>query len=131
MSQTEEQKKNKEVIVDDISKLLNNSTVKEHTISVDPNDSSLVMKVQIRELSFFDMQNAIKSFIALTSAGDVEIDLAGYWQYMYDKCIVSTEPSLSLTQLTGLNAYVGSQLTAVLPQPTELLAGHLGDGASE
>ena len=130
MSQKEEQK-NKEVVIDDISKLLNNSAVKEHTIRVDPNDSSLVMKVQVRELSFFDMQNAIKSFINLTSSGEVEIDLAGYWKYMYDKCIVSTEPSLSLTQLIGLNAYVGSQLTTVLPQPTELLAGPLGVGASE
>ena len=120
MSQKEEQK-NKEVVIDDISKLLNNSAVKEHTIRVDPNDSSLVMKVQVRELSFFDMQNAIKSFINLTSSGEVEIDLAGYWKYMYDKCIVSTEPSLSLTQLIGLNAYVGSQLATVLPQPTELL----------
>jgi len=130
VSQKEEQK-NKEVVIDDISKLLNNSAVKEHTIRVDPNDSSLVMKVQVRELSFFDMQNAIKSFINLTSSGEVEIDLAGYWKYMYDKCIVSTEPSLSLTQLIGLNAYVGSQLTTVLPQPTELLAGPLGVGASE
>ena len=130
MSQKEEQK-DKEVVIDDISKLLNNSAVKEHTIRVDPNDSSLVMKVQVRELSFFDMQNAIKSFINLTSSGEVEIDLAGYWKYMYDKCIVSTEPSLSLTQLIGLNAYVGSQLTTVLPQPTELLAGPLGVGASE
>jgi hypothetical protein len=130
VSQKEEQK-NKEVVIDDISKLLNNSAVKEHTIRVDPNDSSLVMKVQVRELSFFDMQNAIKSFINLTSSGEVEIDLAGYWKYMYDKCIVSTEPSLSLTQLIGLNAYVGSQLTTVLPQPTELLAGPLEAGASE
>lgn len=130
MSQKEEQK-SKEVVIDDISKLLNSSAVKEHTIRVDPDDSSLVMKVQVRELSFFDMQNAIKSFINLTSSGEVEIDLAGYWKYMYDKCIVSTEPALSLTQLIGLNAYVGSQLTAVLPQPTELLAGPLGAGASE
>lgn len=131
MSQKEEKNPKNEVVVDDISKLLNNDAVTEHTIRVDPNDASLVMKVQVRQLSFFDMQNAIKSFVNLSSAGEVEIDLAGYWRYMYEKCIVSTTPSLSLTQLTGLNAFVGSQLTTILPQPQELLAGPLGLGASE
>lgn len=131
MSQKEEKQKNKEVVVDDINKLLSSDSAKEYTIRVDPDNESLVMKVQVRELSFFDMQSAIKSFVSITASGEVEIDLAGYWRYMYEKCIVSTTPSLSLTQLTGLNSYVGSQLTQILPQPQELMAGPLGIGTEE
>ena len=126
MSQKE--KKKEPQIVSDITGLLNDGSTTEHFISVDSDNPELVMKVELRELTFLDMQNAIKSFINLTASGEVEIDLAGYWKYMYEKCIVSTTPPLTQTQLTGLNSYVGSQLSAVLPQPGELLSGPLGIG---
>ena len=69
--------------------------------------------------------------IEIEDSGEVEIDLAGYWKYMYEKCIVSTEPNLSKAQLMGLNGYVGSQVSAILPQPTDLLTGPLGIGNDE
>tara|TARA_R100000152_G_C6780899_1_gene214319 strand:- start:4175 stop:4444 length:270 start_codon:yes stop_codon:yes gene_type:complete len=89
------------------------------------------MKVNVRDLSFIDMQKAIKSFVSIEMDGGIEIDLAGYWRYMMEKCIVSTEPSLSVVEMTGLNQFAGQQLTSVLPQPQDLLSGPLEDGSSE
>jgi hypothetical protein len=129
---SQKEKQNSEPqIVSDITGLLNNGKTNAHSILVDPDNPNLVMMVEVRDLTFLDMQNAIKSFINLTASGEVEIDLAGYWKYMYEKCIVSTTPPLTQTQLTGLNSYVGSQLSAVLPQPGELLSGPLGIGNEE
>ena len=130
MSQ-KEKKTSEPQIVSDISALLNNETTTTHAVMVDEEQPNLVMMVEVRELSFLDMQSAIKSFINLTSSGEVEIDLAGYWKYMYDKCIVSTQPTLSKAQLMGLNGYVGTQVSAILPQPTDLLTGPLGIGNDE
>ena len=129
MSQKE--KNSEPQIVSDINKLLNNGKTNAHSVSIDPDDPNQVMMVETRDLSFLDMQSAIKSFIHISGSGEVEIDLAGYWKYMYDKCIVSTQPQLSKAQLLGLNSYVGSQLSAVLPQPTDLLSGPLGLGIEE
>jgi hypothetical protein len=117
-----------EQIIQDVSTILANNTVNEHTLSVDPDNPNIVMKVRVRELSFMDMQKAIKSFIALSASGEVEIDLAGYWRYMYEHCVVSTDPALNTTQMVGLNQYVGNQLAAILPQPQDLMSGPLVDG---
>ena len=115
----------------DKAALLIKSGVTEHIIRVDPDDENLIMKVNTRDLSFIDMQKAIKSFVSIEMDGGVEIDLAGYWRYMMEKCIVSTEPSLSLVEMLGLNQYAGQQLASTLPQPQDLLAGPLDDGSSE
>ena len=49
-----------EQIIADKSALLVKSGVTEHIIRVDPSNESLVMKVNVRDLSFIDMQKAIK-----------------------------------------------------------------------
>tara|TARA_R110002020_G_scaffold14091_3_gene50132 strand:+ start:3373 stop:3759 length:387 start_codon:yes stop_codon:yes gene_type:complete len=120
-----------ETIVEDASLLLASNDVVEHTISVNPDDKTQVMKVRVRNLSFLDMQNAIKSFVNISTDGGVEIDIAGYWRYMMEKCIVSTDPTLGRGQLLSLNQYVGGQLTALLPQPQDLMTGPLVDGSIE
>ena len=120
-----------EQIIADKSALLVKSGVTEHTIRVDPDNEALVMKVSVRDLSFIDMQKAIKSFVSIEMDGGVEIDLAGYWRYMMEKCVVSSEPSLSVVEMLGLSQFAGQQLTAVLPQPQDLLAGPLDDGSNE
>ena len=128
--QNEEGGQDEQLVVDINTILVNNNTI-QHTIRVDPQNENAVMKVHIRELSFMDMQKAIKSFIAVSASGEVEIDLGGYWRYMYEKCVVNTEPSLNTSQLLGLNQYVGSQLASILPQPQELMSGPLVDGNKE
>ena len=120
-----------ETVVEDASLLLASNDVVEHTISVNPDDETQVMKVRVRNLSFLDMQNAIKSFVNISTDGGVEIDIAGYWRYMMEKCIVSTDPNLGRGQLLSLNQYVGGQLTALLPQPQDLMTGPLVDGDIE
>jgi hypothetical protein len=120
-----------EQVVADINTILVNNNTTEHTVHVDPQNKNSVIKVHIRELSFIDMQKAIKSFISISGTGEVEIDLAGYWRYMYERCVVNTEPSLNTSQLLGLNQYVGSQLASILPQPQELMQGPLVDGNEE
>lgn len=121
----------KEDVVVDASVLLANSDVTEHTIRVNPDDETQVMKVRVRSLSFLDMQNAIKSFVNINTDGGVEIDIAGYWRYMIEKCIVTTDPHLGRGQLLALNQYVGSKISALLPQPQDLMSGPLVDGSSE
>ena len=118
-----------EQIIADVDAILVNNNTKEYTIRVDPENEKLVMKAHIKELSFLDMQKSIKLFVSITSDGEVEIDLAGYWRYMYERCIVSTEPSMNTTQLLGLNKFAGGQLAAILPQPQELMAGPLETGS--
>ena len=120
-----------ETVVEDASLLLASNDVVEHTISVNPDDETQVMKVRVRNLSFLDMQSAIKSFVNISTDGGVEIDIAGYWRYMMEKCIVSTDPNLGRGQLLSLNQYVGGQLTALLPQPQDLMTGPLVDGDIE
>ena len=120
-----------EKIVEDASVLLASNDVIEHTISANPDDETQVMKVRVRNLSFLDMQNAIKSFVNIDTDGGVEIDIAGYWRYMIEKCVVSTDPQLGRGQLLSLNQYVGGQLSALLPQPQDLLTGPLVDGNIE
>ena len=61
----------------DKAALLIKSGVTEHIIRVDPDDENLIMKVNTRDLSFIDMQKAIKSFVSIEMDGGVDIDLAG------------------------------------------------------
>jgi hypothetical protein len=111
--------------VSDITRLLAKSAATEHTIRVDPDDENLVMKVWVKELAFMKMQEAVTSFMNISAGGDVTLDLAEYWKFIFRNCIERCEPTLSTTQLLALNAYVAGQLTAVLPQPQDLVAGPL------
>jgi hypothetical protein len=112
-------------VVSDIGRLMAAPAEVEHTIRVDPDDESAVMKVWVKDLTFLKMQEAIKSFVSITGAGNVDLDLAGYWKYMYAECVSRTQPNLTMIQLMGLNTYVGQQITALLPQPQDLITGPL------
>lgn len=129
METTTNNKQNSEhdnfTVVSDINRLMAAPTAVEHVLNVDPDDESAVMKVWVKDLTFLKMQEAIKSFVSITGGGNVDLDLAGYWKYMMKECIERTEPNLSMTQLMGLNSHVGQQLTALLPQPQDLISGPL------
>lgn len=112
-------------VISDINRLMVAPAAVEHIIKVDPEDETAVMKIWVKDLTFLKMQEAIKSFVSITGAGNVDLDLAGYWKYMMRECIERTEPNLSMTQLMGLNTYIGQQITALLPQPQDLIAGPL------
>ena len=115
-------------LVDSAVSLLVKTSAIEHMIRVDPNDPDVGLKVWVKQLSFIQMQDALKTFFSISSSGDIDIDLAAYWKHMFAECIEKTEPRLSPTQLSQLNPYVAKQLTALLPQPQDLIANPLSDG---
>ena len=117
-------------IADPMSLLVNSQAV-EHEIQADENDPDVVMKVWVKELSFMQLQDAIKTFVNLSAAGSVDIDLANYWKYMFAEAVEKTEPRLTIPQMLSLRLFIANQITALLPQPQDLLANPLADGASE
>jgi hypothetical protein len=118
-------------LVDSAVSLLVNASAKEHMVKVDPDNPDLGLKVWVRELSFMQMQNAIKTFLNITATGGVDIDLAAYWKHMFAECIEKTEPRLSPTQMMQLQPFVAQQITALLPQPQDLISTPLSDGENE
>ena len=112
-------------IIEDVNSLLVNGSSKEHVISASADG---ILKVWVKELSFLETQEAIKEVVSMTTEGEVEIDLAGYWKYMLMKCIERTEPSISHPQLLALKPEIGTQITALLPQPQDLMTGPLEGG---
>jgi hypothetical protein len=118
-------------LVDNAVSLLVNTSAIEHMIRADPDNPDIGLKVWVRELSFMQMQNAIKTFVSIGGDGSVDIDLAAYWKHIFAECIEKTEPRLTPTQLMQLNPFVASQLTALLPQPQDLISTPLSDGDNE
>ena len=117
-------------IADPMSLLVNSQAV-ENEIQADENDPDVVVKVWVKELSFMQLQDAIKSFVTIGVNGSVDIDLAAYWKYMFAEAIEKTEPRLSIPQMLSLRPFIANQITALLPQPQDLMSGPLADGATE
>lgn len=117
-------------IADPMSLLVSNQAV-EHEIRVSEDDEDVVMRVWVKELSFMQLQEAIKTFVTITTNGSVDIDLANYWKYMLINGIEKTEPRLTIPQMTALKPFVAQQITSLLPQPQDLMANPLADGANE
>jgi len=103
----------------------------EHEISVNETDEDFVMKVWVKELSFMQLQEAIKTFVTISGTGNVDIDLANYWRYMFTNGIEKTEPRLTIPQMVALKPFVAQQIISLLPQPQDLMANPLADGANE
>ena len=108
-----------------------NSQATEHEIQVNEDDDNAVMRVWVKELSFMQLQDAVKSFVSIKPNATVDIDLAAYWKYMFAEAIEKTEPRLTIPQMLSLRPFIANQITALLPQPQDLLANPLADGASE
>jgi len=118
-------------LVDNAISLLVNTSAKEHMIRVSPDNPDVGLKVWIRELSFMQMQEAIKTFVKIGANGSIDIDLASYWKHMFAECVEKTEPRLTPTQMMQLQPYVAHQLTSLLPQPQDLISTPLSDGDNE
>ena len=74
------------------------------------------------------MQEAIKTFVKITTNGSIDMDLATYWKYMFAEAIDKTEPRLTIPQMLSLRPYIAQQITALLPQPQDLMTNPLVDG---
>lgn len=77
------------------------------------------------------LQDAIKTFVAIKSDGTVDIDLASYWKYMFAEAIDKSEPRLTIPQMLSLKPFVAQQIIALLPQPQDLMSNPLAGGATE
>ena len=76
-------------IADPMSLLVSSQSA-EHEIQADENDPDVIVKVWVKELSFMQLQEAIKTFVTITTAGGVDINLAEYWKYMFAEAIEKT-----------------------------------------
>ena len=118
-------------LLENINGLLVDSSTTPYDIRVDPDNPDVILRVWVKELSFIDSQQAIKEVVEVNTAGEVSINIGNYWKYMFNKCIDRTEPTMSKTQLLALKSEYATQIAAVLPQPEDLVAGPLVDGANE
>ena len=119
---------NSKKIVEDVNSLLVNGASKERHVIVDEDS---ILKVWVKELSFLDTQKAVGEVVSVDQSGAVDIDLASYWRYMLTRCVERTEPELSTAQILALKPSIASQITAMLPQPQDLVTGPLVDGLEE
>ena len=118
------QENNKKVI-EDVNTLLVSNTSEERHVAV--GDDS-IMKVWVKQLTFLEMQDAVKEVVNIDPNGSIEMDLAAYWKYMLYNCVERTEPEMGKAQLLALRPDILNQIIAFLPQPQDLVAGPLGDG---
>ena len=125
MSQEEQ---NPKVVIDNIDSLLVSTTAIPHDVSVDPENPDRIIRVWVKELSFLQIQEAIEEVVQLNADGEVNVDLAGYWKYMLKMCIERTEPKIGMAQMYALKPEVAAKITALLPQPQDLVVGPLEDG---
>jgi len=123
-----QEEQNNKTLVTNIDSLLVSSGTTSHDIVVNPDEPDIVLRVWVKELSFLEIQDAIKEVVNITQEGDVGVDLAGYWKHMMNVCIERTEPKMSKAQLYALKPEIANQIITVLPQPQDLVAGPLEDG---
>ena len=119
---------NNKQIVEDINSLLVQGGTIAHDLDV---GEDKIIRVWVKELSFLDTQRAIKEFMSIDANGQLAMDMAGYWKYMFMEAVEKTEPNMSKSQLMRLKPDVAKQITSLLPQPQDLVAGPLEDGLSE
>jgi len=99
--------------------ILTKKNERRHEISVDADDPEMVMEVWVRDISFLDVQHAAQSMFQM-DGDSISLDLEGYWNYALSNWVVRTNPSLTVEEITNLNAYVGQQIASLLPKPDEL-----------
>jgi hypothetical protein len=87
---------------------------------VDPDNDDIIMEVWIRDINFFDVQNAAQSMFIIQDDGNASLNLEGYWKYAFSNWVVRSNPSLTPDEMLELNAYAGDQIAHILPKPDQL-----------
>ncbi len=103
----------------DKQNLLTKKSEQRHEIRVDKENPDLMMEVWVRELTFFDVQQAAQSMFQMTG-DDISLNLEGYWRYAFSNWVVRTNPELTVDDMMNLNAHAGQQIASLLPKPDEL-----------
>ena len=118
------------VKIAEATSLLVNSQAVMHELKANE-EGTEILNIWVKELSFMQMQDAIKTFVNIKQSGSIDIDLAAYWKYMFAEAIEKTEPRLSIPQMLSLRPFIAQQITALLPQPQDMLTNPLVDGLDE
>ena len=113
--------------VSDKTKLLRQKNEKMHDIPVDPDDPNVVMRVWVRDISFFDMQQAAQAMLDFESDGSFNINLAAYWRHAFTHWIVRSEPEMTSSELLDLRGDIGQRISSLLPSPNALAEAIQGD----
>ena len=82
----------------DKQNLLAKKNEQRHDIRVDKENPDLMMEVWIRELTFFDVQQAAQSMFQMAD-GEVSLNLEGYWRYAFSNWVVRTNPELTIDDM--------------------------------
>ena len=103
----------------DKEKLTAKKNEQRYELCVDRDNPDLMMEVWVREITFFDVQQAAQSMFQMKDE-EISLNLEGYWKYAFTNWVVRTNPELSVDEMLSLNAYVGQQIASLLPKPDEL-----------
>jgi hypothetical protein len=89
--------------------------------------------VYVKPLSWVEQQEAMSQFVSFKTGNDgnmlPNIDLGGYWKYVFSNCIQKTEPALSRADLLNLTPEVGAIVKTVLPDLNDII-GQFAGGVS-
>lgn len=112
----------KKVVSDKNSLFVNVETVC-HDLRVAP-ESDEYLKVWIKEPTWLQVEKALSTVLKIdANTQSLDIDLNEMYRFMIENFIEKTEPHLSAVDMLRLNAYVGSQLKEILPNPLEDVMG--------
>ncbi len=116
-----EQKK----LVSNVNSLLVGTAAEMHEIPV----GDECIRVWVKPITFLQTQRAIKEVVNINAtSGEVGIDLEGYWKHMFTTCIERTEPEMGKAQMLNLQPEILQKISALLPQPQDLMSGPLVGG---
>jgi len=89
--------------------------------------------IYVKQLSWIEQQEAMTKFVdfkIVDGEPAPQIDLGGYWRYVFQKCIVKTEPEMSSKDLLNLKPEVGAEIQKHLPSLTKIVEQFAGGEAN-
>ena len=107
--------------------LLKNKQPTKYEIAVDKDDPSVYMEVWVKDISYFDIQEATGQLMQIKGNGTLKFDLQAYWRYAFTHWIIDTNPALTPKEILDLKGYVGDQIAKILPKPNEILEDMTGN----
>mgnify|MGYP003653263676 CR=1 FL=1 len=121
-----QEKPKEKKLASDINALLVRNEAEPHEIPVGDEEC---LRIWVKPITFLQTQRAIKEVVNLNAtSGEVAIDLEGYWKHMLMTCVERVEPEMSKAQMLALRPEIMQHITALLPQPQDLMTGPLVDG---
>jgi len=104
-------------LVKDKSIMFASKESKCHWVQCKP-DVQEYLKIWIKDPTFLELEQAqTKLFELNMQGGDVSLNLADLYRYLFETFIEKTEPNLSVIDLIRLTPFVGNQIKELMPSP--------------